>query len=82
MELGAQSVVGVDVSQKMIDGARQKNATDGGHHLDALQFEAVDARDETFVLDEPADVATAMYLFHYAAAGTSCFACAASSAAI
>ncbi len=66
MELGAQSVLGVDVSQKMIDGARRKNRTDGGHRFDALRFETVDARDQSFVLDEPVDIVTAMYLFHYA----------------
>ena len=66
MELGAQSVLGVDVSQKMIDGARRKNRTDGGHRFDALRFETVDARDQSFVLDEAVDIVTAMYLFHYA----------------
>lgn len=63
---GARTVVGTDVSAEMIRRARELDS-DGPHSTtDGLRFEVVDARDEQFTLDEPADVVTAMYLFHYA----------------
>lgn len=66
MELGARSVLGVDLSGKMIEAAREKNRPGATPHFDALRFEEVDARDRDFVLDKPVDMVTAMYLFHYA----------------
>lgn len=64
---GARSVVGTDVSQEMIDRARMPGAAPSAVDDDpSLRFQVVDARDEAFVLASPADVVTAMYLFHYA----------------
>ena len=68
MEHGARSVVGADVSSEMIARARQENAPGGPvGHFDGLRYETVSASDEAFMLENPADLVTALYLFHYAA---------------
>lgn len=62
----ARKVIGTDISAEMIRRARELDS-DGPHSTtDGSRFEVVDARDEQFKLDEPAEVVTAMYLFHYA----------------
>ncbi len=58
MQSGAASVRGVDVSAEMI-----RRADDRGGNV---RYQVVDARDDSFRLDDPADLVTAMYLFHYA----------------
>lgn len=67
IELGARSVLGTDISPEMVRRATAKNTTDDGTPLHrALHYQVLDARDETFVLSQPADLVTAMYLLHYA----------------
>ena len=64
--LGANSVLGTDISEKMIAAAVGKNRPNADVHFDQLEYKTVDARDPDFTLDVPADLVTAMYLFHYA----------------
>ena len=66
MDLGAKSVLGTDISEKMIAAAVEKNLPEADVHFDRLGYETIDARDPDFVLDVPVDLVTAMYLFHYA----------------
>ncbi len=66
MDLGAKSVLGTDISEKMIAAAIDKNRPDADVHYDGLRFQTVDARDPDFTLEPPVDLVTAMYLFHYA----------------
>ena len=67
MDRGARSVLGTDISEEMIKQAVAKNQDEhGGPVYPTLQHEVVDACDDTFTLEHPADIVTAMYLFHYA----------------
>lgn len=67
MKQGARSVVGIDISAEMLDRARAANDPAGpGPRFQNLRYEQISASDETFTLDEPVDLATALYLFHYA----------------
>ncbi|MDJ0958796.1 MAG: class I SAM-dependent methyltransferase [Arenicellales bacterium] len=67
MRQGARSVLGTDISVEMIERAEAQNKTkDGRLVYPALRYEVVDACSETFTLDHPVDLVTAMYLFHYA----------------
>ena len=67
MDRGARSVLGTDISEEMIKQAVTQNQDDqGGSVYPNLQYEVVDACDNTFTLDHPVDIVTAMYLFHYA----------------
>ncbi|GHB46911.1 hypothetical protein GCM10007094_40360 [Pseudovibrio japonicus] len=64
---GAKSVLGIDVSQKMISEARaQEFPGSSDHEKGQLRYEVVSACDEGFQLDRPVDMVTALYLFHYA----------------
>jgi len=65
---GAASVLGGDISPEMIDRAVAQNTSDRGSDRTwpDLRYIVLDARDATFRLDPPADLVTAMYLFHYA----------------
>lgn len=67
MAEGARSVFAIDISEEMIKRAVAQNQDDGGGLVyPTLSFEVVDASDEGFRLEHPADVVTAMYLLHYA----------------
>ena len=67
MDRGAQSVLGTDISREMIKQAVAHNQDDhGGFVYPSLSYEVFDAGDESFTLDPPVDLVTAMYLFHYA----------------
>ena len=67
MVRGAQSVLGTDISKEMIKQAVALNQDDqGGHVYPTISYKVVDACDETFKLEHPVDLVTAMYLFHYA----------------
>ena len=66
MDLGAQSVLGTDISEEMIGASRESNRRDAELHFDALDYQVVDAGSPTFTLSVPVDLVTAMYLFHYA----------------
>ena len=67
MQRGAASVLGVDISPEMIARARRQNASGSPKfQSDGLRYEVVDATDDAFTLDEPVDLVTALYLFHYA----------------
>ncbi|MEX0349800.1 MAG: class I SAM-dependent methyltransferase [Paracoccaceae bacterium] len=75
MRLGAARVIGTDVSSHMIEQAVARNQPDHEAHIGkALRYAVVDAADEGFVLAEPADIVTAMYLFHYAPSEAALFA--------
>lgn len=65
---GAASVLGGDISPEMIERAVAQNTPDGANQRTwpDLRYIVLDARDATFRLDPPADLVTAMYLFHYA----------------
>lgn len=63
IDRGANSVLGGDVSPQMIQLAQTHDQHPAGSNL---HFQVIDARDDTFTLDQPVDVVTAMYLFHYA----------------
>ena len=65
---GASEVIGVDVSSEMIARASSANAPGAGDAFpDRIRYRVANAVDGDFTLDEPADLVTAMYLFHYAA---------------
>ncbi len=67
VDLGAAQVLGTDVTVSMIDKAITQNSPDQpSFRSDMLSYKVVDAADPTFVLSEPVDLVTAMYLFHYA----------------
>lgn len=66
MDLGAQSVLGTDISEEMIAAANDRNQAADAAHFDVLEYQVVDARNPAFTLPEPVDLVTAMYLFHYA----------------
>lgn len=67
MERGARSVIGIDISRAMITRAQQQNQPNGRRTpFPGLTYRQVDARDETFTLERPVDLVTALYLFHYA----------------
>jgi SAM-dependent methyltransferase len=68
---GARSVLGADISPEMIRRASEKNtARDGSPTHPRLRYRVLDARDETFVLAQPVDLVSAMYLLHYASTET------------
>lgn len=67
MELGAQSVVGTDISGKMIGNAIAQNTTERGDLIHPkLSYQVLDAVDPLFTVAEPVDMVTAVYLFFYA----------------
>lgn len=73
IELGAASVIGADVSPEMVRRASEKKMSQDtlqkGERVKPMQnldYIVLDAADDTFRLDAPVDVVTAMYLFHYA----------------
>ena len=67
MERGARSVVGIDISAEMLGRAQRANDPAGpGPHFHNLRYEQISACDETFTLEQPVDLVTALYLFHYA----------------
>lgn len=66
MDMGAKSVVGTDISAEMINRAQQQNLPDSDEYWKNLTFEVQDACNDSFSLPSPVDLATAMYLFHYA----------------
>lgn len=73
MERGAASVVGADISAEMVRRATEQNAPQqvgaGGSHArawESLRYIVLDARDETYRLEPPVDLVSAMYLLHYA----------------
>jgi len=64
---GAQEVIGLDVSEEMLDRARAQNAPGQPEAFAGnVSYHQASAADETFQLTPPADLVTAMYLFHYA----------------
>lgn len=64
---GAAEVLGLDVSAEMLERARERNAEGQPEAFpDRVTYAEVDAADETFQMTPPADIVTAMYLFHYA----------------
>jgi len=67
VQRGARSVLGTDISPEMIRSATEKNtANDGALIYPNLRYEALDARDDTFVVPQRVDLVSAMYLLHYA----------------
>ena len=63
---GARSVLGTDISPEMIRRATEKNTVEDGTSIyPNLRYGVLDARDETFVLPQPVDLVSAMYLLHY-----------------
>ena len=67
MTQGAASVLGTDISSEMIDRARQQNdPRNSNMTFAALEYKVMDASDEKYQMSSPADLVTAMYLFHYA----------------
>lgn len=64
---GAGSVLATDISAEMIARAQAANRTKAGAPVHSnLTFLTLDAADDTFTLERPVDLVTAMYLFHYA----------------
>lgn len=67
IDQGAASVLGTDVTAHMIDKALAQNTSGNTEYRgDALSYAVMDAEDPNFQLEDPADLVTAMYLFHYA----------------
>lgn len=67
---GAAEVLGLDVSEEMLDRAREQNAEGQPEAFaDRITYAEISAADETFQMTPPADIVTAMYLFHYAHSG-------------
>lgn len=65
--MGARHVVGVDNSATMIERAEEQNRPGNPEAFaNEIEYKLVSVTDDAFTLCEPADVATAMYLFHYA----------------
>ncbi|WP_298958543.1 class I SAM-dependent methyltransferase [uncultured Roseibium sp.] len=64
---GAANVLGLDVSNEMLDRAKAQNeAGQPDAFPDIVDYKQVSASDTGFALADPADIVTAMYLFHYA----------------
>lgn len=64
---GAAEVLGLDVSEEMLEHAREQNAEGQPEAFpDRVSYGEVSATDETFQMTPQADIVTAMYLFHYA----------------
>ncbi|WP_305986256.1 trans-aconitate 2-methyltransferase [Roseibium sp. MMSF_3544] len=64
---GAAEVLGLDISEEMLDRARAQNAEGEAEAFpDKVTYAEVSAADATFELTPPVDIVTAMYLFHYA----------------
>lgn len=64
---GARHVVGVDISRTMIQRAEEQNRPGNPEAFpDTIEYRLASVSDEAFQLADPADVAAAMYLFHYA----------------
>lgn len=72
---GAGEVIGVDKSAEMVARARAQNRPDAADAFpETIQYREVSATDRHFTLAPPADVVTAMYLFHYAETASELFA--------
>ncbi|MES0879815.1 class I SAM-dependent methyltransferase [Roseibium sp. SCP14] len=64
---GAAEVLGLDVSTEMLGRAKEQNAPGEPEAFpDNVTYGEISATDDMFQWVEPADVVTAMYLFHYA----------------
>lgn len=63
----ARNVLGLDVSAEMLERATQQNASGQQESFpDVISYDRMSAADEAFTWKPPADLITAMYLFHYA----------------
>ncbi|MET1414471.1 class I SAM-dependent methyltransferase [Roseibium sp. HPY-6] len=64
---GAAEVLGLDVSEEMLDRAKEQNAVGQPEAFaDRITYAHISAADDMFEMTPPADMVTAMYLFHYA----------------